>query len=111
MSRQVHPDKNPDNPHAQKAFELLNKAYKTLQEPAEVSFVREVIVEATRRVDEDSKMRKKEYKKRLNRKKGDPKVDYPAEIAIREKDPNRYEGMVQYMTCKVFVELDERRRG
>jgi len=106
----VHPDKNEGNPHAKKAFELLNKAYKTLQDPSEVAFVRQVIEEATKRVDDDLKIKKKEYKRRIGRKKGSGKVEYPREIVLKGKDPDRYEALIQYMTCKVFVELDDRRR-
>jgi len=110
ISRYVHPDKNEGNLHAKKAFELLNKAYKTLQDPSEVAFVRQVIEEATKRVDDDLKIKKKEYKRRIGRKKGSGKVEYPREIVLKGKDPDRYEALIQYMTCKVFVELDDRRR-
>eukprot|EP00965_Chrysotila_dentata_P162986 5382709-Pleurochrysis_carterae.AAC.2 len=38
MSVQVHPDKNPDDPRAQAAFELVKAAHERLDEPERMAF-------------------------------------------------------------------------
>ncbi|KAK3576347.1 hypothetical protein CHS0354_039281 [Potamilus streckersoni] len=64
MSILVHPDKNPDDgERAQKAFEAVNKAYKTLENEEGYKRCKEIIEEAKDRVDEMIKQKKKQLKK------------------------------------------------
>ncbi|ESO06354.1 hypothetical protein HELRODRAFT_160521 [Helobdella robusta] len=99
MSILVHPDKNlEDLERAQKSFEAVNKAYKTLENEEGFKRCKEIVDEAKNRVDEEVKNRKKQLKK-----DGKP-VDVP------EDDPEKYKHSVYVQTCKLFADLERLRQ-
>ncbi|KAL3882324.1 hypothetical protein ACJMK2_028678 [Sinanodonta woodiana] len=99
MSILVHPDKNPDDgERAQKAFEAVNKAYKTLENEEGYKRCKEIIEEAKDRVDEMIKQKKKQLKK-----EGKPQ-DVP------EDDSDKYKHAVYVQTCKLFADLERLRK-
>lgn len=99
MSILVHPDKNPDdNDRAQKSFEAVNKAYKTLENEEGFKRCREIIDEAQSRVDEMVKQKKKQLKK-----EGKPQ-DIP------EDYPDKHKHAIYVQTCKLFADLERMRQ-
>ncbi|KAL6043685.1 DnaJ (Hsp40), subfamily C, member 8 [Balamuthia mandrillaris] len=119
ISRLVHPDRNPENPRAQDAFEEVNKAYKQLQDEKELEFCKEVVREAIARVEEAIKERKKEAKRALALKRqneggtegGTEEGATRTKLVIEEEeDDEKFHQAVRVMTCKIFVELNEKRK-
>ncbi|KAL6049649.1 DnaJ (Hsp40), subfamily C, member 8 [Balamuthia mandrillaris] len=119
ISRLVHPDRNPENPRAQDAFEEVNKAYKQLQDEKELEFCKEVVREAIARVEEAIKERKKEAKRMLALKRqneegiegGTEEGATRTKLVIEEEeDDEKFHQAVRVMTCKIFVELNEKRK-
>ncbi|KAK7108289.1 dnaJ homolog subfamily C member 8-like [Littorina saxatilis] len=99
MSILVHPDKNPDdNDRSQKAFEAVNKAYKTLENEEGFRRCAEIVEEARSRTDEMIKQKKKQLKK-----EGKPQ-DIP------EDDTDKYKHAVYVQTCKLFADLERLRQ-
>lgn len=107
LSRLVHPDKNPANlANAQRAFEIVNKAHKDLlEDEEELKFCREAMEESVRRVNEDIKTAKLDYKRRMNYRKGTgTKLVYPPEM-LTEDDSERYKAAVRHMSIRVYNTL------
>ncbi|XP_033740459.1 dnaJ homolog subfamily C member 8-like [Pecten maximus] len=99
MSILVHPDKNLDNKdRAQKAFEAVNKSYKTLENEEGYRRCREIIDEAKLRVNEMIKQKKKQ-----NKKEGKPPY-------VPEDEEDKYKHAVHVQTCKLFADLERMRQ-
>ncbi|XP_055617892.1 dnaJ homolog subfamily C member 8 [Toxorhynchites rutilus septentrionalis] len=99
LSILVHPDKNQDNiERAQQAFEVVNKAYKILENELTRKRCLEVYEEAKDRTD----MMITEKRKKL-RKEG--KSD-----SIPEDDSAKYKHAVYVMVMKLFADMERRRQ-
>nr|KAG5686971.1 hypothetical protein BaRGS_022972 [Batillaria attramentaria] len=99
MSILVHPDKNPEDPdRAQKSFEAVNKAYKTLENEEGLKRCKEIVDEARSRTHEMIKQKKKQLKK-----EGKPQ-DIP------EDDSEKFKHAVYVQTCKLFADLERLRQ-
>ncbi|EUB62382.1 DnaJ subfamily C member protein [Echinococcus granulosus] len=94
MSLLVHPDKNQDDAErAQKAFDAVTKAYKTLENNESYRKCLEVVQEAKDRVIQMVS------EKRI-KAKGQ---------TIDEDDPAKYRHAVYVQTCKLFADLERLR--
>ncbi|XP_046393541.1 dnaJ homolog subfamily C member 8 isoform X1 [Ischnura elegans] len=99
LSILVHPDKNQDDPErAQQAFEIVNRAYKTLECEETRMKCLDVIEEAKERTEHMIS----EKKKKLKREGRDPVVD--------EDDPVNRRHAVYVMTMRLFADMERRRR-
>lgn len=99
LSILVHPDKNPDDKdRAQQAFEVINKAYKVLENELTRKRCLEVYEEAKDRTD----LMISEKRKKL-RKDGRPD-------GIPEDDPGKYKHAVYVMVMKLFADMERRRQ-
>lgn len=99
LSILVHPDKNQDDQErAQKSFEAVNKAYKTLENEEGYKRCKEIVEEAKTRTDEMMKQKRKQLKK-----EGKPTV-------IPEDDEEKYKHAVYVQTCKLFADLERLRQ-
>ncbi|KXJ83931.1 dnaJ homolog subfamily C member 8 [Aedes albopictus] len=99
LSILIHPDKNPDNQErAQQAFEVVNKAWKTLENEATRKQCLDVYEEAKGRTD----LMITEKRKKL-RKEGKHE-------AIPEDDPSKYKHAVYVMVMKLFADMERRRQ-
>ncbi|KAK2162368.1 hypothetical protein LSH36_100g12063 [Paralvinella palmiformis] len=99
MSILVHPDKNmEDQDRAQKAFEAVNKAWKTLENEEGYKKCQEIVEEAVVRTEEMMKQKRKQLKKEGK----------PAEIP--EDDISKYKHAVYVQTCKLFADLERMRQ-
>ncbi|XP_041352492.1 dnaJ homolog subfamily C member 8-like isoform X2 [Gigantopelta aegis] len=99
MSILVHPDKNQDNvERSQKAFEAVNKAYKTLENEEGYKRCKEIVDEAIIRTDEMIKQKKKQLKKEGKHQ------DMP------EDDITKYKHSVYVQVCKLFADLERLRQ-
>lgn len=100
LSILLHPDKNPnDRDRAQTAFDVLNKAYKTLEDEATRKRALEVVEEATYKVNQVIE----EKRKKLRREKRDTRVE--------EDDPQKFKHAVKVMTMKLFADYERKRRA
>ncbi|CAH0383917.1 unnamed protein product [Bemisia tabaci] len=100
LSILVHPDKNQDDSErAQKAFEIVNKSWKCLENEESRAKCMEVIEEAKGRTD----LMISEKRKKLKREGKDPTVD--------EDDPVKYKHSVYVMTMKLFADLERKKRN
>lgn len=99
LSILVHPDKNQDDPdRAQQAFEIINKAWKTLENEETRNKCMDVIEEARARTDHMIN----EKRKKLKRDGKEQRVD--------EDDPGNYKHAVYVMTMKLFADMERKRR-
>ncbi|XP_013408031.1 dnaJ homolog subfamily C member 8 [Lingula anatina] len=99
MSILVHPDKNLENAErAQKAFEAVNKAFKTLENEEGYKRCQEIIEEAKVRTEEMIKQKRKQLKK-----EGKPTI-------VPEDEPDKYKHAVYVQTCKLFADLERLRQ-
>ncbi|XP_055534089.1 dnaJ homolog subfamily C member 8 [Wyeomyia smithii] len=99
LSILVHPDKNQDDKdRAQQAFEVINKAYKTLENELTRKRCLDVYEEAKDRTD----MMISEKRKKLRR---EGKSDI-----IPEDDPGKYKHAVYVMVMKLFADMERRRQ-
>lgn len=99
LSILIHPDKNPDNQErAQQAFEVVNKAYKTLENEATRKQCLDVYEEAKGRTDLMITEKRKKLKK-------EGKSD-----VIPEDDPSKYKHAVYVMVMKLFADMERRRQ-
>uniref|UniRef100_R4G5E9 Putative molecular chaperone dnaj superfamily n=3 Tax=Rhodnius TaxID=13248 RepID=R4G5E9_RHOPR len=99
LSILVHPDKNQDDPErAQQAFEIVNKAWKTLENDDSRKKCMDVIEEARGRTDLMIEEKRKRQKKEG---KGS---------AVEEDDPAKYKHAVYVMTMKLFADMERKRR-
>eukprot|EP01100_Stratorugosa_tubuloviscum_P011085 TRINITY_DN486_c0_g1_i4.p1 TRINITY_DN486_c0_g1~~TRINITY_DN486_c0_g1_i4.p1 ORF type:complete len:324 (-),score=153.60 TRINITY_DN486_c0_g1_i4:53-1024(-) len=97
LSLLIHPDKNPQNEKAQIAFDTISKAYQCLQDSATLTFCREVVVEARKRVEEERK------EKKIKAKKQSQELNLDESDIIIEQE-------VRIMTLKLFAEAEKRRQ-
>ncbi|GFR06840.1 dnaJ homolog subfamily C member 8 [Trichonephila clavata] len=99
LSILVHPDKNPnDRDRAQQAFDIVNKAYKCLEDDTQRAKALEIVEEAKGRTD---MMIEEKRKKQKKAGKG-TKVD--------EDDPVKYKHAIYVLTMKLFADLERKRR-
>ncbi|KDR14406.1 dnaJ homolog subfamily C member 8 [Zootermopsis nevadensis] len=99
LSILVHPDKNQDDPdRAQQSFEIINKAWKTLENEETRTKCLDVIEEAKARTDHMVS----EKRKKLKREGKEQRVD--------EDDPGNYKHAVYVMTMKLFADMERKRR-
>lgn len=99
LSILVHPDKNQDDPdRAQRAFEIINKAWKTLENEETRNKCLDIIEEAKARTDHMISEKRKKQKKEGR----DTKVE--------EDEPGSYRHAVYVMTMKLFADMERRRR-
>lgn len=99
LSILVHPDKNQDDAErAQTAFEIVNKAWKTLENEETRKKCMDVIEEARGRTDLMIEEKRKRQKKEG---KG---------AAVEEDDPAKYKHAVYVMTMKLFADMERKRR-
>ncbi|XP_055677911.1 dnaJ homolog subfamily C member 8 [Lutzomyia longipalpis] len=100
LSILVHPDKNQDNQEkAQQAFEIVCKAWKTLENDVTRKKCLDVYEEAKDRTDHMIAEKRKKMKKEG---RGDELVP--------EDDPNKYKHAVYVMTMKLFADMERRRQ-
>ncbi|XP_014213651.1 dnaJ homolog subfamily C member 8 [Copidosoma floridanum] len=102
MSILVHPDKNQDDAErSQLAFEIVNKAWKTLESEETRAKCMDVVEEAKARTDHMIAEKKKKFKK-------DGKL---ANDAILEEETDEgYKHAIYVMTSKLFADMERRRR-
>ncbi|GLG94795.1 hypothetical protein R5R35_014822 [Gryllus longicercus] len=99
LSILVHPDKNPDDPErSQQAFEIINKAWKTLENEETRTKCLDVIEEAKARTDQMIA----EKRKKLKKEGKDSRID--------EDDPGNYKHAIYVMTMKLFADMERKRR-
>ncbi|KAF5300076.1 hypothetical protein FQA39_LY11268 [Lamprigera yunnana] len=98
LSILVHPDKNQDDPdRAQQAFEVVNRAWKTLENEDSRQKCMNIIEEAKGRTD--IMLAEKRKKARKEGKDGIP-----------EDDPEKYKHAVYVLTMKLFADMERKRR-
>lgn len=100
LSILVHPDKNheKDRERAQMAFEIVNKAWKTLENELTRKRCLDVYEEAKDRTD----MMISEKKKKL--KKEGKNIDIP------EEDPEKYQHAIYVMVMKLFADMERKKQ-
>ncbi|XP_017279554.1 dnaJ homolog subfamily C member 8 [Kryptolebias marmoratus] len=99
LSILVHPDKNQGDPErAQKAFEVVDKAYKLLLEPEQKKRAVDVVQAGKEYVEHMVKQKKKQLKK--DGKSQD----------VEEDDPEVFKQAVYKQTMKLFAELEIKRK-
>ncbi|XP_069479166.1 dnaJ homolog subfamily C member 8 [Ambystoma mexicanum] len=99
LSILVHPDKNQDDPErAQKAFEAVDKAYKTLLDSDQKKRALDVIQAGQEYIEHIVKEKRKALKK-----EGKPTV-------VEEDDPEVFKQAVYKQTMKLFAELEIKRK-
>ncbi|XP_070152669.1 dnaJ homolog subfamily C member 8 [Polyergus mexicanus] len=104
MSILVHPDKNQDDAErAQQAFEIVNKAWKTLENEETRSKCMDVIEEAKARTDHMIAEKKKKLKKEGKSENSTPTL-------LEEETEKGYRHAVWVMTMKLFADMERRRR-
>ncbi|XP_018318463.1 dnaJ homolog subfamily C member 8 isoform X2 [Agrilus planipennis] len=98
LSILVHPDKNQDDAdRAQQAFEVVNKAWKTLENDETRKKCMDVIEEAKGRTDLMLTEKRKKAKK-------------DGKDSIPEDDPEKYKHAVYVLTMKLFADMERKRR-
>lgn len=99
LSILVHPDKNPDDrDRAQQAFDIINKAYKCLEDDAQRAKALEIVEEAKGRTDQMIEEKRKKLKKAGKGSR------------VEEDDPVKYKHAVYVLTMKLFADLERKRR-
>ncbi|OXU24034.1 dnaJ homolog subfamily C member 8 [Nasonia vitripennis] len=102
MSILVHPDKNQDDSErAQQAFEIVNKAWKTLECEETRAKCMDVIEEAKARTDHNIAEKKKKIKK---------EGKLSSDAVLEEETEDGYRHAVWVMTMKLFADMERRRR-
>ncbi|XP_065207836.1 dnaJ homolog subfamily C member 8 [Planococcus citri] len=97
LSILVHPDKNPnDKERAERAFEIVCKAWKIIENEETRKKCLDIVEEAKERTN----LMISEKRKKL--KKNEP---------VEEDDPEKYKHAVWVMTMKLFAEAERRRRN
>ncbi|XP_014295824.1 dnaJ homolog subfamily C member 8 [Microplitis demolitor] len=104
MSILVHPDKNQDDAdRAQQAFEIVNKAWKTLENEETRAKCMDVIEEAKARTDHMIAEKKKKLKREIK--------DNTSSVPMLEEESEKgYRHAVWVMTMKLFADMERRRR-
>lgn len=99
LSILVHPDKNPDDPdRAQKAFEIVNKAWKLLENDVTRNKCLDVYKEAQQRTDIMIAEKKKKLKK-------EGRSD-----SIPEDNPEKYNHAIYVTAMKLFADMERKRQ-
>jgi DnaJ family protein C protein 8 len=98
LSILVHPDKNPEDDRAQKAFEIVNKAWKILENDVTRNKCLDVYSEAKQRTDLMIVEKRKKLKK-------DGKSD-----DIPEDNPEKYDHAVYVTVMKLFADMERKRQ-
>lgn len=100
LSILVHPDKNiDDSERAQQAFEIANRAWKTLESDDTRKKCLDICEEAKERTDHMIEQKRKKQKK-------DNRVDE----GIPEDDPVKYKHAIYVMTMKLFADMERKRQ-
>lgn len=101
LSILIHPDKNPDDrERAQVAFDIINKAYKGLEDESTRNRALDVVEEARFKVNQTCDEKRKKLRKE-GRKDG----------RIDEDDPDRLKHAIKVMTMKLFADYERKRRS
>jgi len=98
LSVKVHPDKNPDNPRSQSAFEAVKAAAERLEDEERLNFCVRICSAAEEAVE-----RKVTSQKKKLRKEG-------ASDTVPEDDPDRMAISVKVMICRMFAEFEQRKK-
>ncbi|XP_033127926.1 dnaJ homolog subfamily C member 8-like [Anneissia japonica] len=99
LSILIHPDKNPDNKdRALSAFEIINKAMKTIEDENHRKRVLNTIQEAKEKTEFEIEEKRKKLKK-----EGKP-------TSIEEDDPERLKATLYKTTVKLFADYERRRK-
>ncbi|KAG8185871.1 hypothetical protein JTE90_004413 [Oedothorax gibbosus] len=99
LSILVHPDKNPDDrDRSQQAFDIVNKAYKCLEDDTQRAKAMEIVEEAKGRTDMMIEEKRKKQKKAGKGSK------------VEEDDPDKYKHAIYVLTMKLFADLERKRR-
>ncbi|XP_017771119.1 PREDICTED: dnaJ homolog subfamily C member 8 [Nicrophorus vespilloides] len=94
----VHPDKNQDDSdRAQQAFEIINRAWKTLESDETRQKCMDIVEEAKGRTDLMLAEKRKKAKKE-------------GKDGIPEDDPEKYKHAVYVLTMKLFADMERKRR-
>ncbi|XP_047510535.1 dnaJ homolog subfamily C member 8 [Pieris napi] len=100
LSILVHPDKNMDDlERAQHSFEIVNRAWKTLENEDTRKKCLDIYQEAKERTEHMI-----EQKRKKQRKEG--RSDEP----IPEDDPDKFKHAVYVMTMKLFADMERKRQ-
>ncbi|KAI9578245.1 dnaJ homolog subfamily C member 8 [Glossina fuscipes] len=100
LSILVHPDKNQDNKErAQKAFDIVNRAWKTLENETARKKCLDVYEEAKERTDYMITEKRKKLKK-----------ENKSFEKIPEDDPAKYKHAIYVMAMKLFADMERRRQ-
>jgi len=97
LSVKVHPDKHPNNPLAQSAFEIVKAASERLDEEERRQFCVRICSAA-----EEAAEKKVNAQKKKLRKEGE-------DDAVPEDDPARMEMTVKVMISRMFAEFEQRK--
>ncbi|KAI8424293.1 hypothetical protein MSG28_002843 [Choristoneura fumiferana] len=100
LSILVHPDKNmDDSERAQQAFEIVNRAWKTLENDDTRKKCMNIYQEAKERTEHMIEQKKKKQKKESRQAEGIP-----------EDDPIKFKHAVYVMTMKLFADMERKRQ-
>ncbi|XP_077977834.1 dnaJ homolog subfamily C member 8-like [Glandiceps talaboti] len=99
LSILVHPDKNiDDKERAQSAFEVIGKAWRTIEDDKLYNRCKEIVEEAKEKTEHMITEKRKKLKK-----DGLP-------TTVDEDDPAKFKHAVWVQTCKLFADLERQRR-
>ncbi|XP_023933782.1 dnaJ homolog subfamily C member 8 [Bicyclus anynana] len=100
LSILVHPDKNiDDSERAQQAFEIINRAWKTLESEDTRKKCLDIYQEAKERTDHMIEQKRKKQRKENRMAEGIP-----------EDDPDKYKHSIYVMTMKLFADMERKRQ-
>ncbi|CAG0886860.1 unnamed protein product [Cyprideis torosa] len=110
LSILVHPDKNQDDAdRAQQAFDIVNSAYKVLEDEKTRKKCLEIVNEAIARTDLNMEEKRKNLKKTLAAK--DPELlKSPGALRIEEDDPEKKKHAIYILTMKLFADYERKNR-
>ena len=103
MSVQVHPDKNPDNPLADPAFQIVKAAHDRLDDEERLAFCQRICKAAADAVD-----RKVKAAKKKKRKEGAETGSI--DDSVPEDDPHKFKMAVKIMISRMFAEFEQRKK-
>ncbi|XP_063532842.1 dnaJ homolog subfamily C member 8 [Cydia strobilella] len=100
LSILVHPDKNiDDSERAQQAFEIVNRAWKTLENDDTRKKCLNIYEEAKERTEHMIEQKRKKQRKESRQSEGIP-----------EDDPVKFKHAVYVMTMKLFADMERKRQ-
>jgi len=103
MSVQVHPDKNPDNPLADQAFQIVKAAADRLDDEERLAFCQRICKAANDAV-ERKKVTAKKKKRKENAETGS------IDDSVAEDDPHKFKMAVKIMISRMFAEFEQRKK-